>query len=232
MWTWTPWHFCRSQDEKRHEKGKAEFKKVVESLGHVILGWRLVPTDNSDLGESALETEPVIEQVFVTKSSRSEAEFEQQGGGGHAARRRGHAQVPGALPADGPRRPHLQSRRAADRVQLLQHVRAGAGRAHPVPAEAHVRLRHLRVRRDGEGHPKQGQPALRVLRARARQALQGEGQDPRQVQEAAARAPWRSRVRRLRVAHQIAGFQGPLRPPASFRCPGFLLGMKPLGYDV
>ncbi|CAD6246549.1 unnamed protein product [Miscanthus lutarioriparius] len=37
-----------------------------------------VPTDNSDLGESALETEPVIGQVFVTKSSRSEAEFEQQ----------------------------------------------------------------------------------------------------------------------------------------------------------
>jgi hypothetical protein len=27
-----------------------------------------------------------------------------------------------------------------------QHVRAGAGRAHPIPAEAHVRLRHLRVR--------------------------------------------------------------------------------------
>jgi glutamate synthase (NADH) len=52
--------------------------QVVESLGHVILGWRLVLTDNSDLGESALETKPVIEQVFVTKSSRSEAEFEQQ----------------------------------------------------------------------------------------------------------------------------------------------------------
>ncbi|ONM11113.1 Zinc finger CCCH domain-containing protein 46 [Zea mays] len=69
---------AQESDEKRHEKGKAEFKKVVESLGHVILGWRLVPTDNSDLGESALETEPVIEQVFVTKSSRSEAEFEQQ----------------------------------------------------------------------------------------------------------------------------------------------------------
>ena len=51
--------------------------QVAESLGHVVLGWRPVPTDNSDLGESALETEPVIEQVFVTKSSRSEAEFEQ-----------------------------------------------------------------------------------------------------------------------------------------------------------
>ncbi|PWZ08231.1 Glutamate synthase 1 [NADH], chloroplastic [Zea mays] len=70
--------FFMPTDEKRREKGKAEFKKVAESLGHVILGWRPVPTDNSDLGESALETEPVIEQVFVTKSSRSEAEFEQQ----------------------------------------------------------------------------------------------------------------------------------------------------------
>jgi len=70
--------FFMPTDEKRREKGKAEFKKVAESLGHVILGWRPVPTDNSDLGESALETEPVIEQVFITKSSRSEAEFEQQ----------------------------------------------------------------------------------------------------------------------------------------------------------
>lgn len=52
--------------------------QVAESLGHTILGWRLVPTDNSDLGESALDTEPAIEQVFLTKSSRSNAEFEQQ----------------------------------------------------------------------------------------------------------------------------------------------------------
>jgi glutamate synthase (NADPH/NADH) len=52
--------------------------QVAESLGHVILGWRPVPTDNSDLGESALETEPAIEQVFITKSPRSDAEFEQQ----------------------------------------------------------------------------------------------------------------------------------------------------------
>jgi glutamate synthase (NADPH/NADH) len=65
-------------DEKRRERSKAEFQKVAESLGHVILGWRRVPTDNSDLGESALQTEPVIEQVFLTKSSSSEADFEQQ----------------------------------------------------------------------------------------------------------------------------------------------------------
>ncbi|KAL5226507.1 hypothetical protein ABZP36_014772 [Zizania latifolia] len=65
-------------DEKRRERSKAEFQKVAESLGHVVLGWRQVPTDNSDLGASALQTEPVIEQVFLTKSSSSKADFEQQ----------------------------------------------------------------------------------------------------------------------------------------------------------
>ncbi|KAF8784021.1 hypothetical protein HU200_000021 [Digitaria exilis] len=43
-----------------------------------VLGWRRVPTDNSDLGKSALDTEPVIEQVFVSKSTQSKADFEQQ----------------------------------------------------------------------------------------------------------------------------------------------------------
>lgn len=53
-------------------------RQIAKSLGHVVLGWRRVPTDNSDLGKAALETEPVIEQVFVSKSMRSEADFEQQ----------------------------------------------------------------------------------------------------------------------------------------------------------
>ena len=155
---------------------------------------------------------------------------------GHATWPRRHAQVPGALASDGPRRPHRRPCREADlpdipgqlhlqrgrRVQLLQvpstppllrsvsftlspsspvmdetklidrdaplvatieqHVRAGAGRAHPLPAEAHVRLRHLRLCGEREDHPEQGQPAFRVRRARARQAIQGEGQGPRQVQ--------------------------------------------------
>lgn len=49
----------------------------MESLGHVLLRWHPVLIDSSDLGDSALETEPIIEQFFVTKSSRSDAEFEQ-----------------------------------------------------------------------------------------------------------------------------------------------------------
>lgn len=52
--------------------------QVAESLGHVVLGWRSVPTDNRDLGVSALQTEPIIEQVFLAPSSRSSADFEQQ----------------------------------------------------------------------------------------------------------------------------------------------------------
>lgn len=51
---------------------------MAESLGHTVLGWRPVPTDNSGLGKSALQTEPVIEQVFLTATPRSKADLEQQ----------------------------------------------------------------------------------------------------------------------------------------------------------
>ncbi|GAB2223551.1 hypothetical protein Droror1_Dr00017692 [Drosera rotundifolia] len=54
------------------------FKEVAESLGHTVLGWRSVPTDNSGLGESAVQTEPVVEQVFLTSSPGSKLDFEQQ----------------------------------------------------------------------------------------------------------------------------------------------------------
>ncbi|XP_043718284.1 glutamate synthase 1 [NADH], chloroplastic [Telopea speciosissima] len=70
--------FFLPTSETRREESKTVFNKVAESLGHVILGWRSVPTDNTGLGKSALQTEPVIEQVFITPSSRSKADFEQQ----------------------------------------------------------------------------------------------------------------------------------------------------------
>lgn len=52
--------------------------KVAASLGHTVLGWRSVPTDNTGLGKSALQTEPVIEQVFITPSSHSKVDLEKQ----------------------------------------------------------------------------------------------------------------------------------------------------------
>ncbi|XP_058100409.1 glutamate synthase 1 [NADH], chloroplastic isoform X5 [Magnolia sinica] len=70
--------FFLPTSEVRREESKTVFSKVAESLGHVVLGWRSVPTDNTGLGKSALQTEPVIEQVFLTPSPRSSADFEQQ----------------------------------------------------------------------------------------------------------------------------------------------------------
>ncbi|KAK8452029.1 hypothetical protein SEVIR_5G043950v4 [Setaria viridis] len=44
--------------------------QVAESLGHVILEWQSVPFDNSDLGESALETEALSQSLSSFLSPR------------------------------------------------------------------------------------------------------------------------------------------------------------------
>ncbi|KZV27579.1 glutamate synthase 1 [Dorcoceras hygrometricum] len=70
--------FFLPTSDSRRDQSKIIFTKVAESLGHTVLGWRPVPTDNSGLGKSALQTEPVIEQVFLTPTPRSKVDFEQQ----------------------------------------------------------------------------------------------------------------------------------------------------------
>ncbi|KVI07094.1 Aldolase-type TIM barrel [Cynara cardunculus var. scolymus] len=70
--------FFLPTSDTRREQSKIVFTKVAESLGHTVLGWRSVPTENSGLGKSAIQTEPIIEQVFLTPTSRSKADFEQQ----------------------------------------------------------------------------------------------------------------------------------------------------------
>ncbi|CAB4302041.1 unnamed protein product [Prunus armeniaca] len=70
--------FFLPTSDSRREESKNVFTKVAESLGHTVLGWRSVPTDNSDLGKSALQTEPVIEQVFLTPTPRSKLDLERQ----------------------------------------------------------------------------------------------------------------------------------------------------------
>lgn len=52
--------------------------QVAEELGHRVLGWRAVKTNNSGLGKGALDTEPIIAQVFITPSDHSTSDFEQQ----------------------------------------------------------------------------------------------------------------------------------------------------------
>ncbi len=67
----------------RVEAERNRVKDIVEAvgsqLGHVTLTWRPVPTNNRSLGKSALQTEPVIEQWFITATGNHAAlETEQQ----------------------------------------------------------------------------------------------------------------------------------------------------------
>lgn len=57
------------KEPKEYEKAKTILRQLVESRGHEILGWRPVPTDNSELGKGALDTQPIIEQFFITEST-------------------------------------------------------------------------------------------------------------------------------------------------------------------
>ena len=43
--------------------------RVAAKLGHSILAWRRVPTNNYNLGDSAKSTEPSVEQCFLSMSS-------------------------------------------------------------------------------------------------------------------------------------------------------------------
>jgi len=57
----------------RDGEAAAELKEIVESQfageGLETLAWRSVPTDNSELGATALESEPDVQQVFVRSAT-------------------------------------------------------------------------------------------------------------------------------------------------------------------
>ena len=56
-------------DPEPYEAAKAAIAKVCDNQGHTLLGWRRVPTDNATLGESAIKTEPLVEQFFVLRAT-------------------------------------------------------------------------------------------------------------------------------------------------------------------
>ncbi len=57
------------KEREPRETMEAIIRRHLESAGQKILGWRDVPVDNSDLGESVLPSEPVVRQVFVGRSA-------------------------------------------------------------------------------------------------------------------------------------------------------------------
>jgi glutamate synthase domain-containing protein 2/glutamate synthase domain-containing protein 1/glutamate synthase domain-containing protein 3 len=54
-------------DDSVRQFCKRVFKRVIEAEGQILLGWRKVPVDDSDIGKTARETQPAIEQVFIAK---------------------------------------------------------------------------------------------------------------------------------------------------------------------
>jgi len=55
-------------DNKERRLCKDTFSDIVEKEGQRIIGWRTVPVDDSDIGVSAKNTAPVIEQIFIEKN--------------------------------------------------------------------------------------------------------------------------------------------------------------------
>ncbi|MFH1684359.1 MAG: glutamate synthase subunit alpha, partial [Candidatus Margulisiibacteriota bacterium] len=50
--------------------------RIVEQEGQVLQGWRKVPVDDSEIGQTARETQPVIEQVFIAKGGNINSRLE------------------------------------------------------------------------------------------------------------------------------------------------------------
>ncbi len=68
------------KDEKLREDCRAILNRNIEKLGLTLLGYRKLPTNNSDIGPSAIAVEPTMEQVFVQKpdSIKTSDDFERK----------------------------------------------------------------------------------------------------------------------------------------------------------
>ncbi len=58
------------QDDEARALCERTIEEQVVADGHQVLGWRDVPVDNHDLGESVLPTEPVSRQLFVARAGK------------------------------------------------------------------------------------------------------------------------------------------------------------------
>ncbi len=62
------------QDDAAREGLVAIFERVLADHGLDVVHWRDVPTDNSDLGATALDSEPDVQQAFVVPEDDLEAD--------------------------------------------------------------------------------------------------------------------------------------------------------------
>jgi glutamate synthase (ferredoxin) len=59
--------FFTSPDATERNAARHIFGKILAEEGVELLGWRNVPTDNSPLGDTAKEGEPVVRQLFLKR---------------------------------------------------------------------------------------------------------------------------------------------------------------------
>ncbi len=55
------------RDPKVREECRTVLNRKIKNMKMTLLGYRVLPTGNADLGESALKSEPVMEQVFIKR---------------------------------------------------------------------------------------------------------------------------------------------------------------------
>jgi len=70
------------QDDAERQRCEDRFDEIVRDEGQEVLGWRTVPTDNADLGATAILGEPYVRQVFIGRnvggSSSDDLAFERK----------------------------------------------------------------------------------------------------------------------------------------------------------
>ncbi len=54
-------------DKEDQRQCKDCFARMIKDEGQILLGWRKVPVDDSAIGKTAKETQPVIEQIFISR---------------------------------------------------------------------------------------------------------------------------------------------------------------------
>ncbi len=62
------------RDEQQQAACKEIIERHLEQFGLPLLGYRVVPVDNQDLGRDSAETEPSIQQIFIAKPQEMSAE--------------------------------------------------------------------------------------------------------------------------------------------------------------
>ena len=55
------------RDAKVREECRTVLNRQIKKMNMSLLGYRVLPTTNADLGETAIQAEPMMEQVFIKR---------------------------------------------------------------------------------------------------------------------------------------------------------------------